>query len=475
MFCAKCGKEIDNDSTFCLFCGQKVGEPVINKKGIHPPASMKKISITKLVMGIAGCLVILSGVVLGIIKFTGGSNTKETAETISPPAEAQEYSDAKPQEDGTAETDTESSGSDPSAPVSDEEDMYGIQRWDLREMLQEFFGLHLKCYVNYLYGKCDTEPVNISTMLEHTGVIGYFTIDEGMHVVEDYNDDLFIMEMKASDLYSHIKKGGVYITCSVDIKEVNIPEYFRYYKGTDAVINAVIQLHYSVDGEEVSFWNDYALVSLVNCSSNPEEWLLQAVALINESDYLEHAGEYAGKTLVSENREQDSFIDGDWKQIYIDYINNSELSSNVMYSSYCFVDVNDDQIPEILLDYGMTDSQVLYYIAKDGSVNTVDRMTRYSSGTIRCGYGRQGEYGDDVYQYNSDSGMYDLVLSGYYYVDFSTDPETCECYIGNVACSMEAYNERFDAYLKEGEGVSKYDLDMAYDSEIPLVNAIRDL
>ncbi len=80
MFCAKCGKEIDNDSTFCLFCGQKVGEPVINKKGIHPPASMKKISITKLVMGIAGCLVILSGVVLGIIKFTGGSNTKETAE-----------------------------------------------------------------------------------------------------------------------------------------------------------------------------------------------------------------------------------------------------------------------------------------------------------------------------------------------------------------------------------------------------------
>lgn len=34
MFCAKCGKEIDNNSKFCPFCGQKVGEPVVNKRNI---------------------------------------------------------------------------------------------------------------------------------------------------------------------------------------------------------------------------------------------------------------------------------------------------------------------------------------------------------------------------------------------------------------------------------------------------------
>lgn len=28
MFCARCGKEIDNDSTFCPFCGQRTDEPV---------------------------------------------------------------------------------------------------------------------------------------------------------------------------------------------------------------------------------------------------------------------------------------------------------------------------------------------------------------------------------------------------------------------------------------------------------------
>ena len=32
MFCARCGKQIEDDSTFCAFCGQQVGEPVEDSK-----------------------------------------------------------------------------------------------------------------------------------------------------------------------------------------------------------------------------------------------------------------------------------------------------------------------------------------------------------------------------------------------------------------------------------------------------------
>ena len=32
MFCAKCGKQIENDSTFCPFCGQQVDAPVTDTR-----------------------------------------------------------------------------------------------------------------------------------------------------------------------------------------------------------------------------------------------------------------------------------------------------------------------------------------------------------------------------------------------------------------------------------------------------------
>ena len=32
MFCARCGKQIDDDSTFCPFCGQQVDAPVTGTK-----------------------------------------------------------------------------------------------------------------------------------------------------------------------------------------------------------------------------------------------------------------------------------------------------------------------------------------------------------------------------------------------------------------------------------------------------------
>ena len=64
MFCAKCGKEIDNDSTFCPFCGQRTDEPVEGGGGSNPQKSVKMPG-KKVTGGIAVVAVVLL-VVFGI-------------------------------------------------------------------------------------------------------------------------------------------------------------------------------------------------------------------------------------------------------------------------------------------------------------------------------------------------------------------------------------------------------------------------
>ncbi len=72
MFCARCGKEIDNDSTFCPFCGQKTDEPVESGGGIPKPktGSAKK-SGRKVIEGIAAVAVVVL-IIFGISRLIGG-------------------------------------------------------------------------------------------------------------------------------------------------------------------------------------------------------------------------------------------------------------------------------------------------------------------------------------------------------------------------------------------------------------------
>ncbi len=72
MFCARCGKEIDNDSTFCPFCGQKTDEPVESGGGIPKPktGSAKK-SGRKVIGGIAAVAVVVL-IIFGISRLIGG-------------------------------------------------------------------------------------------------------------------------------------------------------------------------------------------------------------------------------------------------------------------------------------------------------------------------------------------------------------------------------------------------------------------
>lgn len=70
MFCARCGKEIDNDSTFCPFCGQKTDEPVERGGSSPKPGASAKKPGKKVIRGIAAVVVVLL-VIFGITKIIG--------------------------------------------------------------------------------------------------------------------------------------------------------------------------------------------------------------------------------------------------------------------------------------------------------------------------------------------------------------------------------------------------------------------
>lgn len=74
MFCARCGKEIDDDSTFCPFCGQNTEEPVESSGGGEPKESVKMPG-KKIMGGIAVIAVVLL-VVFGISKVIGGISNR---------------------------------------------------------------------------------------------------------------------------------------------------------------------------------------------------------------------------------------------------------------------------------------------------------------------------------------------------------------------------------------------------------------
>lgn len=79
MYCARCGKQIEDDSTFCPFCGQQVNGPVINTKptvDVGYTTSVKKgISgqAKKWIIGVIAGLAAVTGVIIGAVKIVNDS------------------------------------------------------------------------------------------------------------------------------------------------------------------------------------------------------------------------------------------------------------------------------------------------------------------------------------------------------------------------------------------------------------------
>lgn len=465
MFCAKCGKEIDNDSTFCPFCGQKVDASVEKKKDVQPPSSTGGIKTVGLIWGTVIGLVALVGVVFGVGKLIGGSSTKEITETIASSVETQDSALMEPQEDMSVKMES-------SITSSEEDSMYAIDPATLcNRELKDFFQLHLGCYVNYYLENCDVEPVNISTMLKHTGVVGAIDLNEGMRVISDYSDDVFSLNIGdyGQVMSAVYNKNTVDYRCLVSLKESNIIDTFRYYKGTDAQIGIVAKIDYFIDEESVDFKNKYAVVSLRNSASNPEEWLIAGAVLISESDYKQVEGKSFDSFLVSEDMDASGLQSVEWKQTYVKKVQTSGLDAA---TAYCLRDINGDNIPEMFvnLPLGKNGTHMLFYISKDGSLNELYDASMYSADMVECNYYSDGGE-DKLYQYDSSSGMYNLILAGEYTID-EWSGESSNYIIDGVEYSESDYYNEFTSLT--GDMNYFYDENVQYPEDKLLVDAILE-
>lgn len=425
MFCSKCGRKIDDDSMYCPICGQRTGASASGMGSQENGASraggggrrsmapgMARGLNPRLIAGITAGIVVLAGESLGAMGLTAGlGHRKEATQVaVSEAAESTGARKDKEVQDQKEETVSETStGPAPGVQKTQESPnkgkgkLYVIDPYTLgRRELHDFFQLHLGCYVDYVFGNEKTEPVNISSMLKHTRVMGAVILDEDMRVVRDYNDALFGLGMTASELPSAMfGESQVNYSCSVNIKEVNFEDSFKYYAGTDAQICIIAQLDYFINDREVSFYNDHVVVLLENEAGNPEEWLIRSAIFISQLDYERANGNYFKSLLENENIEADEFQGEEWKQAYLDYL--ETVNDFSMVEGFALEDINGDQIPELYLRSMITafGGSRLYYFLDDG--------------TIDCIYGAGGYAGDKL-KGSSSSNEIDYVYSNWEYI-----------------------------------------------------------
>lgn len=448
MFCAKCGKEIDNDSTFCPFCGQKVDAPVENKKEFRLSSS-GGIRTAKLIGGTVIGLVVLISVAFGVSRFAGRPEEKEVSGSAEMFGELTET--AGPAEESTEQPEDSPAEPDFDVSESEEENLYSISTYTLcNRELKDFFELHIGCYADYYLGNCNVEPVNISSMLEHTKVVGAIDLDTGMRVISDYSDNVFSLNIDdhGSLMSAMYNKSAVNYRCDVFLKESNILDTFRYYKGTDAQIGIVAEIRYYIDEKLIDFKNKYAVVSLRNSAQNPGEWLIAAAILISENDYKQVEGKSFDSFLVNEDMAEVEIEGAAWKQSYLEVIKRGELDD---IESYCLKDINDDGTPELYVDFGYSyEGTRLYYVLKDGSVKNIS-VSGYYMDKVHGGAMRQGAETDTVYQYDHDTGDYLLIFDGYFEDDYSSEDSAVNHTVNGRSCSAEEYKEQLSAVWNPGD------------------------
>lgn len=250
--------------------------------------------------------------------------------------------------------------------------------------LYDFFLLYLRCQCYYaMEGRMDdalTRPENVSKMLKYKNIVGSLVLDEGMRVVADYDDNHFeglsnpYLYSNIHNTIANVKSSECSVSVSIQDKNFSGIDY-KYKKGTDAEIQVIVRVTYKVfaGNNETSYTQDY-LVFLLNNASNPEEWLIEGIfsAEYREkySDWLiEPSNEFSRKWKTEIINEDVKKVtqDNDFYnvvQAYKEYVsaNFSDVSSfNLIY-------LNEDDIPDLILDNQSGGNETTILLYKDGEV-----------------------------------------------------------------------------------------------------------
>lgn len=470
MFCARCGKQIDDDSTFCPFCGQQVDAPVTGTKFNIPFKEGISTQAKKWMIGAVAGLVAITGVTVGAVRLIGGSDDKEPV--VAEVEESEPVAEAPAEAPASTEAPAEE-------PVSEEpvDGLYTVSRYEISNIASNFFKSHLGCYVDWALGNCRTEPVDISSMLEHTKIVGAIILDDSMQVVSDYNDKLFNLKIRSTiqNIGSATARGKGQATyaSTAHLLDINMSDSFSYYQGTEAVIGAIFKLSYTVNDEAIYMDNNYAVCSFVNNTNNPKTWLLYSVVLMTEDDYNKANGDFFTGILVDENLDPSKLESDEWKQKYLlEFSNNSPFGIQLEdLTSYLLKDINGDGIPEF---WYYADSPIccgLMYIRGDGTAEILYGVGVYSGNKLRCVNvaGKRG-FDDEIYEWDSNLSEYKSLVTGYWETEYWEDFEYS---LNGTKCSEEEYNLAFDSLLSY-ENASSFDAEAVSVLDKPVMDAISE-
>lgn len=333
--------------------------------------------------------------------------------------------------------------------------------------LQDFFQLYLGCWCDYWLQdslKKGAEPINITGMLDHTGIVGAFTLNEGMRIVEDYSDSNFTGLNRQPII--NVKSDVTYFT-SVTNLQSNFDISYKYKKGTDAELKFIVKVTYKlVTTREYTDERMYA-VTLVNNESKPDEWLIKEIYEAYESDneyrIKKSSGSnsldwnyWAGDNLLNEDVVPIT-EDDEWYHfigVYKTYIKNNVAVSDG--SSYSFIFLNDDDIPDLLVDINNGYS-TLVLIYQDGEIyeseayhRNLDFYYKEYEG-IAVGHSWMYEECTDT-AYKLDGNVLVETASGFRLEDGS------EYKLNDNKCTEKEYNSCFDTsdmkYAWENIGTS---------------------
>lgn len=465
MFCARCGKQIDDDSTFCPFCGQQVDAPVTGTKFNIPFKEGISTQAKKWMIGAVAGLVAITGVTVGAVKLMGGSGDKEPV--------VSEVEESKPAAELPAEAPapTEAPAEEPVSEEPVDDSLHTVSKYEISNILQEFFQAHLGCYISYCYGNCKTVPKDVSSMQEH--VLGpVSTIDLARMVVPDYDDSSFYMEISTNDISKETHNNDtVNYRCSVSIEDINIyGNTFTYYEGTDAEIGVVAKLNYIVNDKSMDISNNYVACVLDNSTSNPDEWLIAAAVFTNQSAYEKNKGNIFEKMLSDENMDSsvaESVQNTDWKQKYLSIVDGDDR-----IVSYQLKDLNGDGVPELWgVQDDLDETTMFYYIKPDNTVEEIWNVRAYSENKLRVHYETANGIIDDVYEFDSSTGEYTVILSGGIYMRDVDEPEYGVT--GDDDCTEEEYNSKFNSLFDYNSASSLLD-NVISTSDKPIKDAILE-
>lgn len=310
MFCAKCGKEIDNDSTFCPYCGQKVGEPVVHtnacstissfgEKAVQKASVLQGVKVDRKVYGTVLVIAAVIVVVFGVSKLFGG---KETV-----PEKPYEMSREEASEDiGSEDTD-----------VAEEKPVYTVTKADLENIADAYFRARWEYWD--ITGVRYEKPTNVSPDDAFSGLA------EVIRLYSNYSS--------ADQLtYAGFRSGG----SNIDTLE--------YYADTDEKVFLTGYPVHRRNGLEMV--TQGLRLNFKPMKDHPDRWEIVSIKLEDDSYVIDG--------------EQPRITEIDYKSLYNAYIEDNLKVRPEGYDEYFFhcypvlLDANQDGVPECVVERSFT-------------------------------------------------------------------------------------------------------------------------